>query len=121
MTCLHRHARLSLRTFCAASTACGAVSLLRLSPLNFDFRLLPVRFGLTLRPARASDSRSEEELKREYGPSHFILCQTIRKGLPIPRMRERIKLTQQGLGCGWKPTAACTTASQREHEQRGRR
>ena len=61
MTCLHRHARLSLRTFCAASTACDAVSLLRLSPLNFDFRLLPVRFGLTLRPARASDSRSEEE------------------------------------------------------------
>ena len=61
MTCLHRHARLSLRTFCAASTACGAVSLLRLSPLNFDFQLLPVRFGLTLRPARASDSRSEEE------------------------------------------------------------
>ena len=57
MTCLHRHARLSLRTFCAASTACGAVSLLRLSPLNFDFRLLPVRFGLTLRPARASDSQ----------------------------------------------------------------
>ena len=113
MTCLHRYARLSLRTFCAASTACGAVILLLVSPLNLDFHLPPFALGS---PCALPHLRGRGN--KGMPPISFCV-KLLQKDLPIPRMRERIKLTQQG--CGWKPTAACTTASQREHEQRGRR
>ena len=82
VTCLHRHARLSPRTFCAALTACGTPQLLLLSPLTVLFHLpLPIALGSPHSPA------SEEDKKKR---DHLLIRFSVFG--PIPRM----KLTQQG-------------------------